>query len=150
VKSLGAIVVAFALLAVPAAAAAQEGSAFGPLEPSGPLSAPDEPAPTQPLAPAPSAPMPLAPPPEDNELNVMESLAFAGIAVLLLGGVGVAIAREGRELGRRDRRAQRTRAAALRRRGAPGCRPRAGVKAPPPPPRRRRGKARRRAKTTRR
>ena len=92
---------------------------------------------------------------DDDNLGTMESIALGSIVVLLIGGVGIAIAREGRKLdggARRKRRGRRlARVTGARKRGSPSARPgaragdrRDGAKAPPPPPRKRRPKAKRR------
>jgi hypothetical protein len=77
-------------------------------------------------------------------LNATELLAFLGIEVLLLGGLGVAIAREGGGVGRQARRARHARRARPARRNRGATHSRAGANAPPLPPRRRRAKAGRR------
>jgi hypothetical protein len=146
--AIGAVV---ALLALPAAGGAQQPGAppstqqpspFGPPAPVGPQ-------------PEPEPPPPPPPPPgvetdDDDSLGGMETLALAGIAVLVMGAVGVAILREGRRMERRNRRARRARRSARpadprkRRTGAVAATARGNVKAPPPPPRKRRAKAKRR------
>jgi hypothetical protein len=91
---------------------------------------------------------------DDDELGGIESIALAGVALLLIAAVGVGISREGRKLGARSGRKRRRRrsspAGQARTRGQPAVPGRAptgrrdGVKAPPPPPRKRRPKAKRR------
>jgi hypothetical protein len=142
---LAAIAIALALLAVPGGAVAQGGSApgsspFGPLAPSTPSVPPDE-QPQQPQQPQPQIPVAEK---SDEMLSTTELLAFLGIEALLLGGLGVAIAREGGGVGRRARRARHARRARPPRRNRGATHSRAGAKAPPPPPRRRRPKAGRR------
>jgi hypothetical protein len=139
-RSLAVITAALFLLAAPAGAAAQGGDPVRPVLPPG---EPEEPEP--------------APPPEadDQALGTTETLALAGIALLLIGAVGVVIAREGGRLrrgARRRRRARRTRRRREQRRGgvtplrstAPVGAGRGDAKRPPPPPRKRRSKAKRR------
>lgn len=137
-----ALAVALALLAAPALAVAQSdsapgGAAFGPLTPSTPPVTPDV-QPQQPQSQLPAAET------SDEMLSTTELLAFLGIEALLLGGLGVAIAREGGGVGRQVRRARHARRARPPRRNRGATHSRAGAKAPPPPPRRRRAKAGRR------
>lgn len=127
-------------LAVAGPAMAQGGNPFGPLTPQTP--------PPQP--PPPPAPEPVSQP-DDGELSARESLGLAAIAALLIGGVFVAIVREGGRLGRGQRRRRkhererRAKATEPRKRGAAAFRSStpAAAKAPPPPPRKRRAKAKR-------
>jgi hypothetical protein len=137
--------IALALLAVPGGAVAQDSSApgsspFGQLAPSTPPVPSDE-EPQQPQQPQPQLP---AAETSDEMLSTTELLAFLGIEGLLLGGLGVAIAREGGGVGRQARRARHARRARPPRRNRGVTHSRAGAKAPPPPPRRRRAKAGRR------
>jgi hypothetical protein len=129
----------------PGAPPSPGGSPLGPLSPTDPSPpAPEEPEPVQPVQPV----------DDDDELGGIESIALAGVALLLIAAVGVGISREGRKLGaragRKRRRRRSVRAGQGRTRGqpaAPGGVPagrRDGAKAPPPPPRKRRAKAKRR------
>jgi hypothetical protein len=147
------LAVVLALLALPGTVAAQENSAggssaFGPLAPTGPVTSSDEQPQPQPQ-PA-QQPQPQLPASSGDEmLGTPEVLAFVGIEILLLGALGVAIAREGGG-GRISRRGRHARRAQPPRRKRGATHSRAGLKAPPPPPRRRRAKAARRAKAGRR
>jgi hypothetical protein len=143
-----AVATAFAALVAAPVAVAQGGSPFGPLAPQSPAPPPQQPAPQQPRASEES----------DDDLGTAEVLALTGVTVLLIGGVGVAIVREGRRhtapgarrrRGRRGRRAAPSegslkRGASASRSNAPARGHRRDAKAPPPPPRKRRTKAKRR------
>lgn len=137
VLSLLILALAFA---IPGGAAAQGGNPFGPLTPQTP---PPQPEP-------PPAPEPVEQPGQES-LGTTEALLLAGIALLLITGVFVAIVREGGRLGRgqrrrrRQERDRRTKAVDPHKRGAGAFRSSApsGRKAPPPPPRKRRAKAKR-------
>lgn len=143
--SLAAAAIVLALLGMPGVAFAQVApppgeSAFGPVAPTIPGDAADEqsqvPQQTPPQLPVNDA--------SDETLGAIELLPFVVIEVLLLGALGVAIARDGGGAGTRTRRRRHARRALppKRRRGATHSR--GGSKAPPPPPRRRRAKAGRR------
>jgi hypothetical protein len=139
------IVVAVVLLTAPSSAVAQgsspqESSAFGGLAPLAPPAAPaQQPQQTQPQ-PQSQVPIPEA---RDEMLGTGEVLVFVGIEMLLLGALGVTIARDGGGGGHapRARHARRTR---RRRRKRGETHSRAGARVPPPPPRKRRAKAGRR------
>lgn len=135
---------ALLLLSAPAPALAQGGNPFGPLSPQTP---PPQPQPAPPQQPAQSD--------DDRFLGTTEALGFAAIALVLIGGVFVAIVRDGgrgnRGVRRRKRRETDPRAPATEpsKRGAAAFRSSAPAKAhtkakaPPPPPRKRRAKAKR-------
>jgi hypothetical protein len=142
-KRLLATAVAISLLALaaPAGAQTQGGDPFGPL--SQPPAEPEAPEPAQPVE-------------EDDGLGTGATLALAGIALLAIGAVFVAISREGRRMDKKARQAHRgrkskrgARPADLHKRstsattGGSGDR-RSQGKRPPPPPRKRRPKAKRR------
>lgn len=155
-RSAFAIAISVALLVAVPGAGAQTGNPFGPLTPQPPPPGPQQPGQQTAPQPAPQT----VPPREasDEEFSLLEWSAFGGVAVLLVGGVAVAIARDGRPLRARLRRGRRTarvtadprrRAADAARSSARSSGRRSGVKAPPPPPRKRRSNHKRRVKARR-
>jgi len=134
-----------ALLALPAPALAQGSDPFGPIGPSAP--------PEQQPAPQPQPTTTSSN--DDGGPGLWASVGLAAIAVAAIGGVFVAIVREGRRMDRRRsrRKAKGLRSADSRRRSPAAARTaaagsagerRSDGKRPPPPPRKRRAKSKRR------
>jgi hypothetical protein len=141
-RTVGAVF-AFALLLSPAAAVGQGAQAPGDA-PLAPLS-PSDPGPAAPQEEQEPAPEPAQPVDNDDALGATESIALGAMIVVLIGGVGVAISREGRKRRQQDGGKRRRRRSARPARTPSRVAEASGGKRPPPPPRKRRPKPGRRS-----
>jgi hypothetical protein len=98
-KGIATTIAAIVLLAAAPGAAAQEGSAFGPLAPSTPPEEQPQPVPQQ-TQPVPQPPVQRA----DDSLSAHETLPLLGMSLLLFVAIGVAIGRDARQATRRPKK----------------------------------------------